>query len=278
MIEPGKTYKLVVIKTNGDKLYFDAQNLGIVKVENNDLVLKFSTGDEAMVFLYYDNENELCGFLGRPYAEVGEFAQLKVVANTNIGSFFDWGMDKDLFCPFAEQKQTPEFGKYYIVYIYIDPITMRTVASMKYEKYLSSEPANLEEGQSVEALILNKSPLGYNAIVNNQFQGLFYDNEVFTTLKAGTKLNAIVHKVRDDNKIDLRLFKNDASDISEFESKIINYMQENKGRMNINDDSAPELIYKVFGISKKNFKKALGSLYKKEIIDLSQNTITFIKK
>ncbi|MDD2386579.1 MAG: S1-like domain-containing RNA-binding protein [Bacteroidales bacterium] len=278
MIEPGKTYKLKIIKIEGDKLYCDAQNLGIVEVVNNDLVLKFSIADQTTVFLYYDNENKLCGFHGRPYAEAGEFARLKVVANTNIGSFLDWGMDKDLFCPFAEQKQTPEFGKYYIVYIYIDPLTMRTVASMKYEKFLSSEPTNLEEGQSVEALILNKSQLGYNAVVNNQFQGLFYDNEVFTNLKPGTKLNAIVHKVRDDNKLDLRLFKNDASDISEFESKIISYMQENNGHMNINDDSAPELIYKTFGISKKNFKKALGSLYKKEIIDLSKNTITFIKK
>ncbi|MDD2634828.1 MAG: S1-like domain-containing RNA-binding protein [Bacteroidales bacterium] len=278
MIEPGKTYKLNIIKIDGDKLYCDAQNLGIVEVINNDLVLKYNEGDQTSVFLYYDNENKLCGFHGRPYAEAGEFARLKVVANTNIGSFLDWGMDKDLFCPFAEQKQTPEFGKYYIVYIYIDPLTMRTVASMKYEKYLSQEPVNVEEGQSVEALILNKSQLGYNAVVNNKFQGLFYDNEVFTNLKPGTKLNAIVHKVRDDNKLDLRLYKNDASDISEFESKILNYMQENKGRMNINDDSAPELIYKVFGISKKNFKKALGSLYKKEIIDLSKNTITFIKK
>ncbi len=278
MIEPGKTYKLEIIKIEGDKLYCDAQNLGIVEVVNNDLVLKFNIGDQTAVFLYYDNENKLCGFHGKPYAEAGEFARLKVVANTNIGSFLDWGMDKDLFCPFAEQKQTPEFGKYYIVYIYIDPLTMRTVASMKYEKFLSNEPADLEEGQSVEALIINKSQLGYNAVVNNKFQGLFYDNEVFTSLKPGTKLNAVVHKVRDDNKLDLRLFKNDASDISEFESKIIKYMQENNGRMTLNDDSAPELIYKTFGISKKNFKKALGSLYKKEIIDLSKNTITLTKK
>lgn len=278
MIEPGKTYKLKIIKTEGDKLYFDAESLGIVQVANNDLVLKYNVGDEAKVFLYYDNEHELFGFLGHPYAEVEEFARLKVVANTGIGTFFDWGMDKDLFCPFAEQKQKPELGKYYVVYIYIDPITMRTVASMKYEKYLSDEPANLKEGQSVNAMILNKSQLGYNAVVNNQFQGLFYDNEVFEILKPGTRLNAIVHKIRDDNKLDLRLFKNDASDISEFESQIIKYMEENNGRMNVNDDSAPELIYKVFGISKKNFKKALGSLYKKEIVDLSKNTITFIKK
>ncbi|MBN2777310.1 MAG: GntR family transcriptional regulator [Bacteroidales bacterium] len=278
MIEPGKTHNLEIIKTEGNTLTFNAIELGLIEVENNDLVLKYKVGDKEDVFLYYDNDNKIYGFLGRPIAEVGEFAQLKLISNTSIGSFFDWGIDKDLFCPFAEQKNKPEINKYYVVYIYIDPLTNRAVASMKYEKFFSEEKPELTEGQSVNTMILNKSQLGYNAVVNNKYQGLFYENETFKELKPGSKIQAIVHKIREDNKIDLRIFKNDASDISEFENMILEYIKNNNGRMSINDDSAPELIYKTFGISKKNFKKALGSLYRKEIIDLSDTTIILLKK
>jgi predicted RNA-binding protein (virulence factor B family) len=268
MLEIGKAHKLKVIKTNGDLLTLDAEEHGLLEVINNDLVLKYKEGDVIDIFLYNDNDRKLIGTIGKAYADVGEFAKLKVVSNTKIGSFLDWGIEKDLLCPFSEQKQELVVNHFYTFYVYLDELTDRAVATMKFEKFILDEAPELEEMQNVEVIILNKSQLGYNAVVENKYAGLFYDNEVFTELKPGQKLNAIVKKIRDDNKIDLRLFKNDYSDISNFEKMLLEYLEDNNGIMKITDESDPELIYKTFGISKKNFKKALGALYKKELVNL----------
>lgn len=278
MLEIGKTHKLKITKVNGDILTLDAGNDQELEVLNDDLVLKYAVGEELDIFIYSDNDQKLVGTIGKAFASVGEFARLQVVANTAVGSFLDWGIEKDLFCPFKEQKIELTVNHYYVFYIYLDELTNRLAATTKYDKFLLDEVPELEEMQNVEVMILNKSQLGYNAAVANKYSGLLYDNEVFTVLKPGQKLNAIVKKIREDNKIDLRLFKNDYSDISEFEQMIIDYLEKNNGIMNINDESEPELIYRTFGISKKNFKKALGALYKKSVIDLKTTEVRLLRK
>lgn len=277
MLQIWKTHKLKVISSSGDTFIVDAEEHGQLEIINNDLIYKFEPGQVVDIFLSYDKEKNIIGTNGKPLAEPGEFANLRVSANTEIGSFFDWGMDKELFCPFAEQKNELEANHYYTVYVYIDEKTQRIAASTKISKYISEELTGLEEKQQVSAMILNKTQLGYNAIVNHKYIGLLYKNEVFTNLKPGTKINAIVHKLRDDNKIDLRMFKNDGSDIATFENKILDYLKDHNGKMNINDESEPGIIYATFGISKKNFKKALGGLYKKGLVDLSTSTVKLLR-
>jgi len=276
MPEAGKSQSLKVTKVNGDIITFDAGEFGEIEVINNDLILKFKEGQSADVFLLPDTNGTVKGFLGKALVNAGEFARLKVVSNTQFGTFFDMGLEKDLFCPFAEQKTEMEINFYYTVYVYIDSETNRLVASTKIDKFISDEKPELLESQSVEIFILNKSQLGYNAVVANKYHGLLYDNEVFSELKPGHKVNAIIKKIREDNKIDLRLYKNDHSDIEEFENMILEYMKAHDGQMHLNDESEPEEIYKVFGISKKNFKKALGGLYRKGTIDLKDTIIKIL--
>ncbi len=277
MLRIWKTHNLKVVSSNENKIIVDAQEHGHIEIENNDLVYTYKEGQEIDVFLYYDKDKNVTGYHGSPLAEPNQFAYLKLVSNSKVGAFFDWGMDKDLFCPFAEQKTRLEPNKYYLVYIYIDEITQRVLASTKISKFISPEiDEDITEAQQVKALIINKTPLGYNAVVENKYQGLIYKNEVFKPLEVGTTINAIIHKIRENNKIDLRVFKNDGKDIAEFEKKIIDYLEQHNGSMLINDDSKPEVIYKTFGISKKNFKKALGGLYKKGIVDLSTKKVKLI--
>lgn len=276
MPEAGKSQSLKVTKVNGDIITFDAGEFGEIEVINNDLILKFKEGQSADVFLLPDTNGTVKGFLGKALVNAGEFARLKVVSNTQFGTFFDMGLEKDLFCPFAEQKTEMEINFYYTVYVYIDSESNRLVASTKIDKFISDEKPELLESQSVEIFVLNKSQLGYNAVVANKYHGLLYDNEVFSELKPGHKVNAIIKKIREDNKIDLRLYKNDHSDIEEFENMILEYMKAHDGQMHLNDESEPEEIYKVFGISKKNFKKALGGLYRKGTIDLKDTIIKIL--
>ncbi|MDR2011367.1 MAG: GntR family transcriptional regulator [Bacteroidales bacterium] len=275
MIQLGKTNKLKVLKVDGDLVTFDAEEFGKVTATNDDLLIRYKEGEVADVFLYPESDIVKAS-IGSPYAELGEFAKLRVVAKTKIGVFFDWGIAKDLFCPFMEQKTEPELNHYYLVYIYLDEATNRIAASTKIEKFFSDEIPELEEGQDVNILVINKSQIGYNVVVENKYHGLLYDNEVFTELKPGQKLQAVIKKIREDNKIDLRLYKNDHKDIQNFENMIIDYLRLHNGKMNLNDESDPEVIYKVFGISKKNFKKALGALYRKGIIDLKEKNVKLL--
>ena len=275
MIELGKTNKLRVLATYGNTIVFDAEEYGEIEAENNDFILEYKTGDFVNVFLYPEGEN-INACIGEAYANLEEFAYLQVVANTKIGSFFDWGIDKDLFCPFMEQKNKLEENLYYVVYIYLDTETNRIAASTKIDNFISQEIPQLEVGQEINGLITKKSPAGYNVIVENKYLGLLYENEVFTELENGQRITAIVKKIREDNKIDLRLHKNDHTDISNFENQIVEYLKKRNGQMTITDDTKPEIIYKTFGISKKNFKKAIGALYRKKIINLDNGIVKLL--
>ncbi|MDL2262619.1 GntR family transcriptional regulator [Bacteroidales bacterium OttesenSCG-928-I21] len=276
MIKLGKTNKLKVLNVDGDLISFDAEEFGQINVTNNDFVLKYNVGDTVNVFLYPEAD-VVKGFIGTPYVELNEFANLEVIAKTKIGDFFDWGIDKDLFCPFKEQKSDLLLNHHYLVFVYLDESTNRIAASTKIGKFFCDEKPEFAEGEEVAIIIINKSQIGYNAIVENKFKGLLYDNEVFSELESGQKLKAIVKKVREDNKIDIRLFKNNHEDIERFEKQILNYLKSHGGEMNITDESSPETIYDAFGFSKKNFKKALGALYRKGIVDLKGKTIKLLK-
>lgn len=277
MFEIWKSHELEIIRVDGEKLVFDGGEHGELEVENIDLVKKYEVGEKENIFLYIDSDKKVHGCMGVPFVGIGEFGCLTCVANTKIGAFLDWGIEKDLFCPFKEQKTDLKVDESYIVYVYIDEATNRAVASTKYSKFIDeSKRPQVEEQQKVSALVTRRTSLGYNLIVENKYIGILYENEVFTELHSGDVIDVIVKKIRDDNKLDLRMFRNDHEDIHKFENQIVAYLKKHKGEMRICDNSDPEVIYKAFGISKKNFKKALGALYKKRIVEIGENSVKLI--
>jgi uncharacterized protein len=212
-----------------------------------------------------------------PLAWVGEFAYLEVVDVKDIGAFLYWGLEKDLFLPFAEQSRSIQAGQYVIVYIYLDK-TERITASMRLDKHISTEPANYQEGQEVDLLIAAETDLGYKAIINNKHWGVLYHNEVFQELLYGQKTKGFVKKAREDGKIDLILqqagHKAAQGDIG---PKILEELKKQGGFLPVNDKTSAETIYDLFGVSKKKYKIALGGLYKKRLITVDDDGIRLAK-
>ncbi|MCR4995258.1 MAG: GntR family transcriptional regulator [Bacteroidales bacterium] len=223
-------------------------------------------GDEMDVFVYLDAEERLVATTETPLAQVGDFAWLKVAWVNNFGAFLDWGLTKDLFVPFREQKMKMQKDHYYLVHLHVDPATYRIMASAKVERYLSTDYPPYHGGDEVQLLIWQKTDLGFKAIVDNRFAGLLFDDEIFRTLHSGDRVTAYVKQVRPDGKIDLSLQKKGQRAVVDFSETLLNHLQTNGGRTPLGDKSPADEIYAVFGVSKKVFKKAVGDLYKRHLI------------
>jgi len=230
------------------------------------------------VFIYFDSEDRIIATTEQPLALVGEFAYLKAVAVNSIGAFLDWGLTKDLLVPFREQKQPMEEGKSYVVFIYIDAETNRIAASAKLAQFLNHEPANYMPGDEVDLFIAGESELGYKAVINNRHEGILYKNEVFKTLKKGQRIKGYIRKVREDGKIDLRLLKEGYDKVNELTQSILDILRNHDGFLDVTDKSPAEEIYRIFGMSKKTFKKALGALYKERLILISPGRINLVEE
>lgn len=273
----GKINRLKVLRVVSIGAYLDGDTIGDLLLPNRYMPEGTKEGDEIDVFVYLDSEDRLIATTETPYAMVGEFALLKVVAVSNFGAFLDWGLMKDLLVPFREQKEKMERGRYYIVYVYFDDETGRIAASAKIEKYLDNVSPNYKQGDEVDLLIVSKTDLGYKAIINGLHTGLLYHNQLFKLVAIGDKMKGYISKVREDDKIDLLLEKPGYEKMDDLSESVLNILKKNKGAMNVNDKSAPELIEDLFGMSKKNFKKAIGALYKKRIIELDDKGIRLLK-
>jgi predicted RNA-binding protein (virulence factor B family) len=236
-----------------------------------------SVGDEIDVFLYYDSSDRIIATTMKPKAVCGEFAMLRVSDVNQTGAFLDWGLEKDLLVPYREQKAKMQKGKTYLVHIFLDDKTARLLASAKLDQFLNLEAALYEPNQEVDLIIMGKGELGYTAIVNNKHQGMLYFNEVFKELSIGKKLKGYIVKVREDGKIDLHLEKPGIEKLDDLSFKIITLLKKNGGFMRINDNSPADEIHHLFGTSKKNFKKALGSLYKQRLVSIEEKGIHLLK-
>ena len=226
-------------------------------------------GDEIDVFLYLDSEERLIATTEKPLAEVGDFAWLRVAWVNNFGAFLDWGLMKDLFVPFREQKMKMQKDHSYLVHVHLDPETYRIMASAKVERYLSEDYPPYHGGDEVDCLIWQKTDLGFKAIVDNRFAGLLFDDEIFRQLHSGDRLNAYVKQVRPDGKIDLSLQKKGQRAVEDFSDVLLRHLQTNGGHSPLGDKSPAEEIYAVFGVSKKVFKKAVGDLYRRRLITIA---------
>jgi len=273
MIEIGKINSLRVVKFVDFGAYLDGAEFGEILIPKRYIPENLAVDDMISVFIYTDSEDRIIATTEMPFAMVGDFAYLKVVSINKVGAFLDWGLTKDLLVPFNEQKQNLELDKSYIVFVFLDKLTNRVAATTKIDKYLDVEPAEYELGDIVNILIHSQTDLGYKVIVESKHWGVIYENEVFRSLKRGQHLTAYIKKIRDDGKIDLSLDKPGFEKIDDLTEKIIEKLKANKGFIGVTDKSSPETIYGVFGASKKTFKKAVGALYKKRIIDISEEGI-----
>lgn len=273
----GKFNMLEIVKTVDFGVYLDGGKLGEILMPARYLPEKRETGDIIEAFIYRDSEDRLIATTERPYITVGSFAFLNVTAVTAIGAFLDWGLSKDLFVPFREQKHRMEKGKSYVVYAYIDEMTLRVVASSKIEKFLNKNPSEYTQGQEVDLLICDQTDLGFNVIMNQAHRGLIYKNEVFQPLQAGQVVKGYIKTIRGDGKFDVSLQKSGYKKVDDIERRIVLLLKNNNEKISVSEKSSPEIIYKIFGTSKKAFKMALGSLYKKSMIGFQSDGTIFLK-
>ncbi len=273
MVEIGKTNTLRVVKEVDFGVYLDGEEFGEILLPTRYVPEGTSPEDEVEVFLYFDSDDRLIATTDIPYAQIDQFASLKVVATTKVGAFLDWGLMKDLLVPFREQKVRMVEGVYYIVYVYLDPISNRIVASSKVDKFIAEEKAEYEVGEEVDLLVYDRTDIGFKAIINGADQGIIFENEVFRKLKTGEALKGYIKQIREDGKIDLSLQKQGMDQVDDFAQVLLNELVECGGFLGLTDKSSPEEIYKYFGVSKKNFKRAVGTLYKKKRIVLSEDGI-----
>jgi len=278
MAEIGVYNNLRVIKEVDFGVYLDGGEHEEILLPRRYVPENCKVDDNIRVFIYLDSEDRFIATTETPYAMVGDFALLKVVAVESVGAFLDWGLLKDLLVPFGEQSPTLEKDKSYIVRIYVDKQSNRIAATTRLDRYLDNTPGNFHAGQEVELLICDQTDIGYKAIINGTHWGVLYSNEVFQPLKSGQKIKGYIKKVREDNKIDLSLHKPGYERVDDITDTILNVLKEQGGFISVTDKSSPETINKLFGVSKKTYKKAIGAIYRKRLITMESDGIRLISK
>ena len=269
----GKYNQLEVVKEVDFGVYLNGGDDGEILLPSRYVPEGCKPGDMLNVFIYLDNEERLIATTLQPKVQVGEFACLEVAWVNEYGAFLDWGLMKDLFVPFREQKQKMQKGHRYVVHAHVDEDSYRIMASAKVERYLSKEMPSYQPGEEVEVMVWQRTDLGYKVIVDNQFSGLVYQREIFKALEPGMKMSAYIRQVREDGKIDLTLQKDGLQKVGDFAEVLLQYIKDHDGYTPLNDKSAAEDIYDAFEVSKKTFKKAVGDLYNKRLIVLVEDGI-----
>ncbi len=234
------------------------------------LTSEMKVGDTIRVFVYNDSENRPVATTEQPHAVVGDFALMRVKAVNQVGAFLDWGLvAKDLLVPFREQRVDMKVGRSYIVRVYLDETSGRIVASAKLAKFLNLTEPDYYHREKVEVLVVQRSDLGYRVIVNNAHWGQIYQNETYQDVNIGDRLTAFVKQVRPDGKVDVTLAKIEKMRVDDLADRIEDYLKTHGGEMTLTDKSDPDDINKAFECSKKDFKKALGLLYKQQKVTLT---------
>lgn len=273
IIEIGKFNKLKVIKNTEEDVYLDAGNYGELLLSKKDISIDYQIKETIEVFLYCDAEGEIIPTTKKPYVIVGKFACLKVISVLPIGAFLDWGLPKDLFVPRGEQKEDMIEKESYVVYLYKENGRNRIAASSKLDAFLDKEPISFKENDQIDLLICDQTELGYKAIINDSYWGLLYKDEIFQRLEYGQRVKGFIKKVREKGKIDLNLERQGYHKMDTLEKRIISEINKEGGVLMVTDKSSPEIIRKLFGVSKKKYKIALGSLYKAKSIIIEDTVI-----
>ena len=274
MIKIGVYNTLKIDRETSVGLYLTDNSGSDVLLPNKYCPDNYEIGQELKVFVYLDHYERKIATTLDPKIQLYHFGFLKVNAVSNVGAFMDWGLEKDLLVPFSEQRQEMEEDRWYLVYMDLDEQTGRLYASNRLNRFIQNDMLTVSEGDEVDMIVMQKTDVGYNVIVNEAHRGLVYDNEIFSPLRVGQRGRGYIKKVREDNKLDISLQPTGYSQSNDKNvTKLVEYMQANEGVIQLTDKSAPELIYETLGISKKSFKKAVGALYKQRMIQLEKDHI-----
>lgn len=274
----GKTQTLKIAEINNSGAFLESENGERAFLPKIFLDENAEIENDVEVFVYQDDD-KLKATTEIPSAEVGEFAVMNCVQSLPSGAFMDWGIIKDLFIPYKQQKGKILEGKRYLVYIYIDEVSGRITGTTKFKRNQNYEKVPFEAGDKVDLIIAGQSELGWNVVVNKKYLGLIYTSDVFKKLYPLSDEMGYIKTIREDGKIDVTLQKQGfVQNIDEFKQKILDKLEENYGLLYLTDDSSPEEIKEELQMSKKNFKKAIGGLYKENVIEILEDKIKLINE
>ncbi len=271
----GEYNTLTAIRATIHGFYLEDEEGQEVLLPNKHVPETLKPNDRIEVFIYNDSEDRLTATVLKPKITLHQFAGLEVTAVTKFGAFLDWGLEKDLLVPFKEQRERMEVGKRYVVYLLLDEKTDRLVATNHIKRYIEPEPETTV-GEAVDLLVADSTDLGYNVIINSQYIGLLYYNEIFQEIKTGDSLKGYIKNIREDGKVDVSLQQQGYKNIAPNSQKILTVLKEHNGFLPLTDKSSPVDIIDLLGMSKKTFKKAIGNLYKQRLIELKPNGIQLV--
>lgn len=271
----GRFNSLQVVKHTDFGLYLDGGADGEILLPRRYVPKDepSEVGDWLNVFLYLDSDDRPIATTLKPKAQVGQFASLKVVQINRIGLFLDWGLPKDLLLPHSEEKRPLQVGDYCVVYLYLDERTRRITATARLDRYLDRTPARYQAGQAVDLLVVEPTPLGFKAIIDGQHWGLIHKNEAFKFLRGGMREQGYIKEMRPDGRISLSLQPVGQEARDTLSEQILARLREQDGVLAVSDKSPPEQISRLFGVSKGNFKRAIGGLYKQGLIEIHDDRI-----
>lgn len=277
MITIGTFNNLQVVKQVDFGVYLDGDDLDTILLPKRYVPNGCEIGDWIDVFLYFDSDDLLIATTEKPKVEVGCCEMLKVVDINHAGAFMDWGLPKDLLVPYNEQQKPMEVGYSYVVYVYHDEASDRIAASTKLSHHLDEQPVWLKPRQSVNLQIASRTELGYKAIIDDKYLGLLFRADAYRPLKIGERLPGFVKSIRSDGKIDLLISQATLQGDHELSQQIVQYLTDQGGTSTLTDKSDPEEIYRVFKVSKKKYKQALGNLYKSRKITMTPNMVQLVE-
>lgn len=277
MIEIGRKNNLKILRDTSVGLFLGDEGGNDILLPNKYVPSTYEIGDDIEVFCYLDYDERPVATTLEPDIMLGEFRLLQVAEVNEFGAFMDWGLEKHLLVPFREQRNKMKQGQWYVVHCYLDDKTQRLVASNKLDKFLNNDHLNLTEWEEVTLVVTRQTDLGWEVIVNEKHKGLVYFNEVFKTINIGDVIPGCVKKIRDDNKIDISLQPLGSRVLEPAANKIYTVLKENGGFLPFHDKSDPEEIRDMFQMSKKTFKKGLGTLYKERKVNLEKEGISLVE-
>jgi len=277
MLDIGKYNTLQIKRRTDNGFYLAETQVEEVLLPNKFITPQMKIGDTIKVFVYKDSEDRPVATTQTPLAIVDEAVYLLVKEVTGIGAFLDWGLDKDLFLPFREQAAPVEQGRYCLVYLYFDYASKRVVATTNLNKFIKNRELTVKLGDEVDLLITYENEIGIRVIINQKHWGILYRNEIFNPIEKGSHVKGYIKKVREDGKLDVALQKQGIAGANDAKDRTLLRIMENNGLLRLSDNSTPEQIYQALGISKKNFKKAVGMLFKEGKVELLDDGVKLIK-
>jgi len=272
VIEIGKTNKLEVIREAEFGVYLEGGKYGGILLPKADVPEGCKKGDVLEVFIYLDSDDYVVASTARPLVQVDEFATLTVAEVNDTGAFLDWGLPKQLLVPYAEQRKALEPGQRITVRLYLDN-TGRIAASTKLDKFLKNDADALNVGDEVQMFVVRKNDIGFSVILDDKYWAVLHAKDVFRTVRPGHKRKAYIKRLLEHNKIDVMLEKPGYAKVDDLSQQILDDLEDRGGFSALNDKAKPEDIYQQFGISKKTYKMAIGSLKKIGRIDIAADGI-----